>query len=96
MLEKLKGRLRILDEDEDPLLLGIISQGKSELDEMMGVDLDYEVEGPEQSLLLEYCRYAYNNALEFFEDNFHKQIVRLQLRVAIEHDKQENEGTTTF
>jgi hypothetical protein len=31
------------------------------------------------SLLLDYCRYAYNNALEYFEENFRAQILRLQL-----------------
>lgn len=31
------------------------------------------------SLLLDYCRYAYSNALEYFEENFRAQILRLQL-----------------
>lgn len=35
------------------------------------------------SLLLDYCRYAYGNALEYFEENFAKELLRLQLQEGI-------------
>ena len=83
MINELKERLRILDNDEDRLLENIILQGEEELNALTGVELDYEKKGPARSLLLEYCRYAYNNALEYFESNFSKEIIRLQLSVAV-------------
>jgi len=39
---------------------------------------------PAASLLLDYCRYVYNNASEYFEQNFAREILRLQLQVAVE------------
>lgn len=39
---------------------------------------------PAASLLLDYCRYSYNNASEYFEENFAREILRLQLQVAAE------------
>jgi hypothetical protein len=96
MIDELKERLRILDNDEDSLLQNIILQGYEELNALMGVELDYEKKGPARSILLEYCRYVYNNATEYFEENFHKEILRLQLSVAvIENDGQETENATT-
>mgnify|MGYP001071804967 CR=1 FL=1 len=38
---------------------------------------------PAVSLLLDYCRYAYNNASEYFEENFQKEILRLQLKTGV-------------
>ena len=96
MLIELKERLRILDNDEDDLLQNIILQGKEELNALTGVELNYENKGPARSLLLEYCRYVYNNATEYFEENFHKEILRLQLSVAVmENDEQATEAETT-
>lgn len=40
------------------------------------------------ALLLDYCRYYYNNAVEYFEENFQKQIVRLQFNEAIRVSKE--------
>jgi len=34
-------------------------------------------------LLLDYCRYVYNNASEYFEENYSKEILRLQLQEGI-------------
>ena len=35
------------------------------------------------ALLLDYCRYAYNNASEYFEENFQHEILRLQLMTGV-------------
>lgn len=84
MLEEVKSRLRITWDDEDDLLEGIIEQGEYYLDDLTGVELDYEKNGQARSLLFEYCRYAYNNALEYFEENFSSEILRLQLQVGVD------------
>ncbi len=94
LLTEVKERLRILDDNEDTMLSNIVEQGKEELNSLTGTELDFEEKGPARSLLLEYCRYIYNQAAEYFEENFHKEILRLQLMVAVkENEETENEGT---
>lgn len=83
MLEQVKGYLKITWDDEDPTLNGFIDRGKSKLNDLTGVALDFEANGQAKSLLLDYCRYAYNNASEYFEENFQREILRLQLKVGI-------------
>ena len=38
---------------------------------------------PAASLLLDYCRYVHNNASEYFEENFARELLRLQLTTAV-------------
>ncbi len=83
MLQEVKEYLKITWEDEDSYIQGIISRGKDYLNNLAGAELDFEVEGQPKALLLDYCRYAYNSALEYFEENFHKEIIRLQLKEAV-------------
>jgi len=83
MLQELKGYLKITWNDEDIVLNGFILRGKEYLKDLAGADLDFESESSAKSLLLDYCRYAYNNALEYFEENFSREILRLQLKVGI-------------
>lgn len=84
MLENVKSYLRISWEDDDELLLGFIERGKEVLNSLSGKELNYEEESTQKALLLDYCRYAYNNATECFEDNFYKEISRLQYQIALE------------
>ena len=79
MLDLLKQTLRITWTNDDAYLEEIISRGENTLNDLVGVELDYSNPSPAQTLLLNYCRYDYNNALEYFEENFHKEILRLQL-----------------
>lgn len=83
MLQELKAYLKITWNDEDISLNRLIDQGKAYLNDLTGVTLDYEAEGQPKSLLLDYCRYTYNNALEYFEENFQKDLLRLQLKSAV-------------
>lgn len=69
----------------------LISRGEAFLNDLAGIPLDFEVEGLAKTLLLEYCRYDYNNAVEYFEQNFASQILRLQLESAVSVDV-ENES----
>ncbi len=86
LLEKVKEYLKIDWDDEDSNLTGIIERGKNNLQELTGTTLDFEKEGQPRALLLDYCRYAYNNALEYFEDNFQKEIIRLQYMEAVKEN----------
>ena len=82
MLQELKDYLKITWDNENVYLQNIINRGQEYLKDLTGTELDFDTEGQAKSLLLDYCRYYYNNALEYFEDNFQKQIVRLQLKEA--------------
>lgn len=84
MLEAVKNYLKITWDDEDANLQEIIDQGEAYLNELSGAELDYTQKGLARSLLFDYCRYAYNNASEYFEENFAREILRLQLMVGVE------------
>ncbi len=91
MLEEVKEYLRITWSDDDFLLARLIERGKKKLEELMGAALDFEDEGLARSLLFDYVRYAYNNASEYFEENFRFEILRLQLMVGIKEMKADAE-----
>ena len=73
------------------MLARLIERGKKKLEELMGAALDFEDEGLARSLLFDYVRYAYNNASEYFEENFRFEILRLQLMVGIKEMKADAE-----
>ena len=83
MLEKLKDKLKITWSDEDQLLSEILAQGEYYLNSITAENLNYNSNKLAESLLLEYSRYSYNNALEYFEENFKGQLLKLQIEVAI-------------
>lgn len=86
MLQEVKNYLKITWNDEDMSLTGIIARGQNYLNNLTGTTLDFEAEGQPKSLLLDYCRYAYNSALEYFEENFASEILRLQLQEAVKEN----------
>lgn len=88
MLEELKKYLRITWENEDTYLDTIIARSKEYLNNLTGTNINFEQEGLGKSLLLDFCRYYYNNAVEYFEENFQGQIVRLQYQEAIRVSKE--------
>jgi hypothetical protein len=82
LLEELKDYLKITWETEDTYLQNTISRGKEYLQDLTGTKLEFEIEGQAKSLLLDYCRYYYNNAIEYYEENFQQELLRLQLKEA--------------
>lgn len=82
LLDEVKEKLRIIGDDQDHMLLDLIERSEAAINEIMGVELNYEEPGEAQELLLERVRYDYNNALEYFEENFAAKILRVQLQVA--------------
>ena len=83
MLQVVKDYLKVTWNDEDAHIQGIISRGQAYLNDLTGAELDFEADGPPKTLLLDYCRYVYNNASEYFEENYSKEILRLQLQEGI-------------
>jgi len=82
MLQAVKDYLKITWEDEDAGLTDLISRGQGYLNNLVGVELDFEEALP-RSLLFDYCRYVYNNASEYFAENFSGEILRLQFQVGV-------------
>lgn len=82
MLQEVKNYLKITWSDEDAALTSLITRGQAYLDNLVGADLDITA-GLPQSLFLDYCRYAYNNATEYFEENFAAEILRLQIQIGV-------------
>lgn len=69
------------DSETDRKLTGILERGMSYLDRAAGAEQDYSKEGLARSLLFDYCRYARNNALEHFEENFRAELISLRMGV---------------
>lgn len=83
LLSDLKERLRITWSEEDELLKKLIKRSEAYLSELTNASFDFSKEEWPKEILLERCRYAYNNATDEFEINFHHELSRLILSVAI-------------
>lgn len=87
MLEDLKEYLQITWADEDADLLKLIERGEKYLCRLTGTSLIFTVEDMPKQLLLDYCRYSRNNALEFFQENFASDLLLLQIQEGIKEMK---------
>lgn len=81
MLEELKEYLR--EDDNEDILKNTLKIGQDYLNKLAGIQLDYESNILAKTLLLDYCRYRYNNAIEYFLENFKEDILKLQLESAV-------------
>lgn len=80
MLALVRDRLRITWQDPmlDQELNRLIDESKAALEQVTGTTLNWE-DPAVLELLLNRIRYAYNNALEYFESAFSSELLRLQL-----------------
>lgn len=83
LLSDLKERLRITWNEEDEYLKKLIQRSETYLSELTNASFDFSKEEWPKEILLERCRYVYNNATDEFEINFHHELSRLILSVAI-------------
>ena len=85
MIEKLKKYLNLTweDDDIDNRLKELLEQSKTSLNSLIGVELDYEDKELEE-LLFNRVRYAYSNSIEYFAEDCHSQILRMQLIKGVE------------
>ena len=90
LIDELKDNLGITGAAQDAALNAAIARGTAYLNDLAGAPLDFAVSGLPKSLLLDFCRYAYNNATEYFEENFAKEILRMQLQSAVIEDADES------
>lgn len=81
MIEELKQRLQITWDDENTAknLERSLASSKEYLEYIAGTNIDFDNSPFCKSLLLERCRYDYNNAIEYFEINFQKELTQLQI-----------------
>lgn len=66
------------DQETDEKLKGIMERGMAYLDRVAGIPLDYGKEDTPRQLLLDYCRYARNNVIELFSENFKADLITLR------------------
>lgn len=84
LLTELKGNLHITWNDDDTTLNGLIARSKYFLEDITGGTFDYDTQLNARELVLEYCRYVRNNAGDEFSINYHDDILRLSLKVAVD------------
>jgi hypothetical protein len=83
LLADLKARLRITWADEDVDLIKLINRAKAYLSNLTGASFDFTKEDWPKDILLERCRYVYNNAADEFEVNYQHELARFILQVAL-------------
>lgn len=72
------------DPHTDSNVAGILARAQSKICDYAGAQLDFNTESSEKQLLLDLCRYIYNNASEDFEDNYKHELVMLRAEHAVE------------
>lgn len=80
LLENVKNYLNITWEDAatDHKIRGLVAAGSVYLDGKGGGALDYEADGLPRTLLMEFVRYARDDALDVFENNYAALILAMQ------------------
>lgn len=78
LVEEFKDRMHIFHSAEDGNLERHLRNSAVAIRRMVG-DVDIEKNFEARELVIERARYAYNDSLEFFEDNFLGQITSLGL-----------------
>lgn len=85
LLSEVKNHLNITwaDEATDSKIRSLIAAATVYLDGKGGAVLDYEVDGLPRTLMMEYVRYARDEALDVFENNYTSLILTMQNERAV-------------
>lgn len=80
LLKDVKNRLDVTWDDEatDRKYSGLIAQGMAYLNKKLGEEADYTADGDPRAMLMEYVRYARDQALDVFENNYQSMILGAQ------------------
>ncbi|KPI46280.1 hypothetical protein KW94_20185 [Clostridioides difficile] len=82
VVEEVKEYLNITWIEEDTKIEKMVIRGIDYFEnEIAGVVLDFK-DNFNRELLFNYCRYVRNNSIEYFEENFSKELLRLQIKSA--------------
>lgn len=88
LIKELKDRLHITHSAEDDNLSFLLQSSYEDIKQKCGeFDINENVRGKE--LVFERARYAYNDALEYFDDNFLSQINSLSFSILFKEDEDE-------
>lgn len=82
-LDEVKDYLHITWDGDDNNINLFLNNGRAMLQGLTGAKLDFNNNMEAKALLFDYCRYAYNKALEYYEVNFQAQLLRLNLKEAV-------------
>lgn len=77
---------------DDARLAEIVRAGAAYLDKRNGAPADYQTPGLPRTLLMEYARYARDNALDVFENNYQSMILEMQNDSLVEQFKAAQEA----
>lgn len=82
LLADVKNYLNITWDDlaTDDRIRGLIASATADLDDYAGEELDYLSDGLPRTLMMDHVRYARDEALDVFENNYRTQLVRLRNR----------------
>lgn len=92
LLEEFKKRMHIFHDGEDDNLKQLLSFSIAFIESKCGkfdVESDKTFDKQAAELVFERTRYAYNDALEYFEDNFLSEILSLIIESAGDDDVEE-------
>lgn len=59
-------------------ICGLIASATAYLDGKGGYEMDYDADGLPRTLMMEYIRYARDEALDVFENNYTSMIIAMQ------------------
>lgn len=92
LVEKLKGRLHIFHSMQDGVFDDWITASIQAIQDRTGFKT---TEDPRfKELVMERCRYIYNDSLEFFDDNFQSSLLSLSVSAyTIEESEDDDEQT---
>jgi len=68
------------DTHQDTKIREIVDRARIYFRSLVGTD---DIEDLDKELFLAYCRFAYNNATEYFEESYDSEITRLQFLYAV-------------
>ena len=82
LLADVKNYLNITWNDlaTDERIRGLIASATADLDDYAGEKLDYMSDGLPRTLMMDHVRYARDEALDVFENDYRTQLVRLRNR----------------
>lgn len=91
LLVELKDKLQVSwdDKSTNESLIKMIKRGLKYFNGLCGTEFTFTEDSTERELLLERCRYDWNNALDDFEKNFQSELSRLILDIALQKYKEE-------
>lgn len=95
LLQEFKERMHISHSGEDDNLKRLLSFSIAYIEDKCG---EFHLAGTSnldiraRELVLERTRYSYNDAVEYFEDNFQSDILSLQLDMVFAKEGEEIEG----